>query len=217
MYGQFDFCFQQTLGHEGAFGADPKDKGNWTGGKVGVGQLKGTKYGISAASYPDVDIKNLTVEQAKKIYKRDFWDRMKCDSMPAGVDFSLWDFGVNSGTSRAVKTLQAALDIGVDGLVGNQTKAHAQAADPAQLVNELNDLRLEFLKDVSTWSLYGKGWSNRIASVRKVSLQMVKNEMGKPIEGPVAEPEPVPQPSDVVESTIIIKLRDGVVAAVMQE
>ena len=62
------------LPHEGGFTIDRNDPGNWTGGKVGKGKLKGTKYGIAANTYPKLDIKNLTVAQAEAIYKRDYWD-----------------------------------------------------------------------------------------------------------------------------------------------
>lgn len=86
-------AFERVVGHEGGFGADPKDRGNWTTGIIGQGQLNGSKFGISALSYPNVDIRNLTLDQAKAIYKRDFWDRGKADQYDPAISFQLFDIG----------------------------------------------------------------------------------------------------------------------------
>ena len=75
----FDQAFDRLNGHEGAFSDDPKDPGNWTGGRVNVGELKGTKYGIAANTYGDLDIKSLTLDDAKKIYYRDWWLKAGAD------------------------------------------------------------------------------------------------------------------------------------------
>src|SRR3990167_4520575 len=97
----FDACFQKTLGHEGGWGSDPHDRGNWTSGKIGVGELKGTKYGIAAHVYRDLDIRNLSLAEAKAIYRRDYWKKMAGDQQPAGVDLAVWDLAVNSGVGRS--------------------------------------------------------------------------------------------------------------------
>jgi hypothetical protein len=93
--------FEQALPYikkfEGGLSMNPDDNGNWTGGKKGVGVLKGTKYGISAASYPNLDIKNLTPEQAKAIYKKDYWDKIGADGIPENVRLSAFDAAVNQG------------------------------------------------------------------------------------------------------------------------
>jgi lysozyme family protein len=104
------------MGHEGNFTDNPKDPGNWTGGKVGVGELRGTKFGIAANTYPAIDIRNLTRDEAKKIYKRDFWDKVNADSLPYGVSFQLFDFAVNSGMSTAIRYFQRALGVADDGV-----------------------------------------------------------------------------------------------------
>lgn len=107
-------AFTDTVQDEGTFSDDPNDPGNWTGGKRGVGELKGTKYGISAASYPHMDIRNLTLPQAMDIYRRDFWEKLNChriavfDAMLAGKLFNL---GVNCGIGRAAKMLQRGLNM----------------------------------------------------------------------------------------------------------
>ena len=77
----FDRAFEETISLEGGFSRDPDDNGNWTGGRKGLGELKGTKYGISAAQYPSLDIENLTPHGAKEIYRRDYWNPLRLDSI----------------------------------------------------------------------------------------------------------------------------------------
>lgn len=126
----FDKAFEVLIGHEGGFTNDPKDRGNWTTGVVGKGQLKGTKYGISAMAYPNEDIKNLTLDRAKVIYRADFWDKVLADQLPEVVRFDLFDVAVNSSVVRAIKFLQRALGVSEDGRIGPATVAAARAADP---------------------------------------------------------------------------------------
>lgn len=83
---------------EGGWQANPEDKGNWTGGKVGVGELKGSKYGISAATYPNEDIKNLTPERAKEIFRTDWWLRLKMDRLPIALAYQIIDAAYHSGS-----------------------------------------------------------------------------------------------------------------------
>jgi lysozyme family protein len=107
-------AFTDTVQDEGEFGDDPNDPGNWTGKKRGVGELKGTKYGISAASYPHLDIRNLTMEQAMEIYRRDFWVALRCHvitAFDAPLAAKLFNLGVNCGVGRAAKMLQRGLNI----------------------------------------------------------------------------------------------------------
>lgn len=169
------FVFDQVLGHEGGFTDDRRDRGNWTSGKIGVGQLKGTKYGISAMSYPSLDIRNLTTAQARDIYKRDYWDRLKGDRLPEGVDLAAFDYAVNSGVGRAARSLQQLVGVKVDGLIGPTTLDAIEDHDPADLVQQLCAERLDYLQTLATWPTYGKGWGSRVSRIKTVGLQMVKN------------------------------------------
>lgn len=112
-----DSAFLTTCQNEGGFSDDPKDPGNWTGGKVGVGILKGTKYGISAASFPELDIINLTLEDAHEIYRRRYWLPLQCpaidQTLPLLADL-LFDLGVNCGIGNAGKFLQRAINTLID-------------------------------------------------------------------------------------------------------
>lgn len=99
-----DFTLSPTV--EGGFTLDPDDRGNWTSGKIGEGELRGTKYGISAAAFPQLDIKNITIEDARAIYKKMYWDACDCDNVSWPLAACVFDTAVNSGVSRAKKLLK---------------------------------------------------------------------------------------------------------------
>lgn len=159
----FDDSFTSLIGNEGGFTIDRRDKGNWTGGAVGAGQLKGTKFGISASSYPSVDIANLTLDQAKVIYRRDFWTKAGCDRVDPVLAFDLFDAAVNSGIGHAVAFLQRAAGVPQDGRFGPVTAAAVAVGDPYRMLARFDGARLDYLNDCATWPTYGKGWVQRVA------------------------------------------------------
>lgn len=167
----FDEAFKTVIGHEGGFTLHSGDPGNWTGGKVGIGTLKGTKYGIAANTYPSEDIKNLTLDRAKQLYKRDFWDKAKCDQLPDGLRFHVFDVSVNSGVSRGVKTLQQALGVNDDGIIGNQTINAAKSQNAHEILIKFYSFRIAFYTSLNTFPTFGKGWMNRVANNLKVGLK----------------------------------------------
>lgn len=158
----FDMAFERLIGHEGKFTDDRRDKGNWTGGKVGVGELKGTKYGISAAAYPYLDIKALTLEQAKDIYLRDYWERSGAPEYDGAIGFQVFDAAVNHGIENAVRFLQRAAGVADDGDIGPVTLAAVKAMTVTDVLMRFNAARLRFYTQLSTWRDYGRGWALRI-------------------------------------------------------
>ncbi len=159
----FDQAFEVLIGHEGGFTDDPHDRGNWTTGIVGHGNLKGTKYGISAMSFPHLDIRNLTLDQAKSIYKRKYWHECHCDELPKNVRFRVFDVAVNSGVRTAIKLLQRAAKAKPDGWYGPNTRAAIKRMNPYQLSERLSGFRLMMVASLSSFRRYGRGWSRRIA------------------------------------------------------
>jgi lysozyme family protein len=164
----FDDAFKLVIGHEGAFTDDAKDTGNWTSGKIGIGKLNGTKYGISAAAYPSIDIKNITLEHAKEIYKRDYWLKYFCELVPSEARFSYFDALVNSGPGNktrqgAIIWLQKALGVTADGIIGNKTLSALKGFNGSILAMKLNGYRLLFLTELKAWGVYGKGLTARVA------------------------------------------------------
>lgn len=167
----FEKAFERLIGHEGGFSTDRNDPGNWTGGKVGKGVMKGTKFGIAANTYPNLDIKNLTIEQAKAIYKKDWWDKLGADQLHPSIVYQLWDFAVNAGKSRALKKLQQAVGVPDDGIIGPKTIAAVNAKDVNDVLLLLASERLRFYTSLPTWSTYGKGWTNRVAENLQYAAQ----------------------------------------------
>nr|WP_218955428.1 glycosyl hydrolase 108 family protein [Acinetobacter sp. YH01020] len=167
----FDEAFRRLIGHEGGYSTDKRDPGNWTGGKVGAGTLKGTKFGLAANTYPNLDIKNLTLAQAKQIYKKDWWDKLGGHGLHSAITFQLWDFAINAGKVRAIKELQQVAGVTADGIIGPKTIEAVNALDLNDVLLSLTAERLKFYTSLSKWSTYGKGWTNRVADNLKYAAQ----------------------------------------------
>lgn len=161
----FDAAFEELIGLEGGFQNRPSDRGNWTSGRIGVGVCKGTKYGISAASYPHLDIPNITLETAKKIYRADYWALAGCEAVPDKVKFPLFDFAVNSGPITAAKALQKAVGAEPDGVVGPRTLLALADYHWAFVSLRLLGARMRIMTGDPTFPANGKGWMNRLASL----------------------------------------------------
>jgi len=158
----FEECFSLLISNEGKLSVDRNDRGNWTSGAVGHGELKGSKYGISAMSYPTLDIANLTLEDVKKIYERDYWYKVDLDKLPSSISFDMFDISVNSGITTAIKLLQRTVGSTPDGILGQQTIQKTNSYGPL-LSQHLNARRLLYYTSLSSFDTQGKGWVNRVA------------------------------------------------------
>jgi lysozyme family protein len=148
----FDRFIDRVLDHEGGYVNDPRDPGGET------------KYGISKRSYPHVDIANLTRDEAKAIYKRDFWNRIQGERLPAPVAFFALDFAVNSGHGTAIRKLQAAAGVADDGMIGPVSLTAINAADMVGLLMRYAAERIDFLRKLSKFKDFGGGWMARVAT-----------------------------------------------------
>ena len=166
----FNLSFENVIGVEGGYTQNPEDTGNWTGGRKGVGKLNGTKYGVSAASYPSLDINSITLDDAKAIYHRDYWQVIRGDDFSFPVSYALFDCAVNSGCASAAKLLQKVLNVSSDGKIGKQTIAAAQDKDQAELLIDFLTARAVFYARLAKFELYGKGWMKRLFIVHQQSL-----------------------------------------------
>jgi len=169
--GNFDSSFDRVFVNEGGFTDVRGDRGNWTSGKVGEGELKGTKYGISAMTYFDLDIKNLTIYEAKAIYRRDWWDKLSMELLPCAMQYQMFDAALNHGMRPATKMLQNAAGVKADGSIGPVTRATVANTDINDLLMRFLGERLIFMTNVSTWHLFGKGWARRIAHNLKLAAK----------------------------------------------
>lgn len=155
----FDQAFDRLLGNEGGYVNDPNDPGGET------------NWGISKRSYPNVDIKALTREGAKRIYRTDFWDRASMDGYDPAIAFQVFDIAVNSGIETAVRMLQRASGVADDGHVGPVTIAAVKARSVTDMLMLLIAERLEFWAKLSTWDRFGRGWSRRAATDLRYAAQ----------------------------------------------
>lgn len=170
----FDHAFRVVVGEEGGFSADPADPGNWTGGACGRGACLGTHYGVSAAAYPETPIATLTLDAARAIYRRDYWDKVQGDSLPPPLALLVFDAAVNNGVGRAVRWLQAAAGVAADGVLGPRTLAavRAKAGEGAGLLAEFQAQRLFFMAGLPTWRSFGLGWARRLCRLPYAALAM---------------------------------------------
>ena len=157
----FDDAFAEVLGPEGVLSMDPRDKGNWTGGEVGVGELKGSKYGISAAAFPHVDIANLTIDGAKLLAYNNYWAPIRGDSMPSHIGPAVFDMAYNEGIVEAAKTVQRACGALPDGVIGPATLAKLVAMDPKILMQNISIERILFYSGLTMWPAYKHSWVSR--------------------------------------------------------
>ncbi len=152
----FEQAFAQIIGNEGGFTSNQADPGNWTGRERGQGECRGTKFGISARAYPDLDIANLTLNEAYAIYRRDYWDKLKADELPGPLALLAFDAAVNNGLGRARQWLNLA----------------QKQSDGAAICAEFQALRLTFMASLPTWKTFGLGWSRRLCRLPYEALTM---------------------------------------------
>lgn len=150
---------------EKGFTRNPKDRGNWTSGRIGVGTLKGTKYGISAMTYPHLDIVNLTPADAMEIYYVDWWLRLGADRLPFAVAYQVWQFSVNAGMGNGKRCLQRAARVGDDGDIGPLTLAALEAMSATDILARFFAATIRYYTALSpaNWGEFGRGWMNRVA------------------------------------------------------
>lgn len=163
-----------VVGVEGRYSKSASDRGNWTGGRIGVGELRGTKYGISAAAYPTIaDIANLTLDEVHVIYRRDYWNFNRCDLFPWMLALGVFDDSVNSGDGGAAKRLQRVLGVTADGAIGPRTLAALPTPDSKAILTvflKFMYLRAEAYAVDPSAALYLNGWSNRLTDITEAAL-----------------------------------------------
>ena len=170
----YDEALRLVLKHEGGYTNHPSDPGGPTNFGITIHDYR--RY--IKANGTAADVKAMKVKQAGVIYKARYWDAQECDHLPAGVDYCVFDYGVNSGIGRSAKVLQRIVGAKVDGKIGvktlkavdNYIAAHGSEA----LIAAICDERLAFLKALQTWPVFGKGWGSRVAKVRRVAIRMAR-------------------------------------------
>ncbi|MHA6684511.1 glycoside hydrolase family 108 protein [Mesorhizobium sp. A556] len=173
-----------------------KYEGGWSDHKADPGGA--TMRGITLATFrryvePKAtkdDLRRITSAQVATVYRQQYWNAVKGDDLPDGIDFAVFDFAVNSGPGRAAKYLQAIVGAKQDGKIGPDTLAKTRPMVRGTVINDLCDKRMAFLRRLSTWGTFGKGWTSRVSSVRSEALKMATAT--GPISGPPELGTPIP-------------------------
>jgi lysozyme family protein len=162
----FDRALALVLDLEGGFVDHPKDPG----GATNLGITRATLAKARRGPVTVADVRALTCAEARTIYRSLYWDAVRADDLPAGLDLAVFDYAVNSGPARAVRALQAVLGIAQDGKIGPRTIPAAAAASPTEAIRALTRERLRFLRALSTWPVFGRGWTSRTTRVERAAL-----------------------------------------------
>ena len=167
---RFDLCLAHVLRHEGGYVDHPADPGGATNMGITLKTLARWRQVSPWWDLPQAEVKALSHGEAGRIYRALYWNACRADDLLPGIDLAVFDYAVNSGPDRAIRTLQAVLGVVVDGQVGPLTISAARKADSARIINAICDRRLGFLRALKTFPTFGRGWISRVASVRAAAL-----------------------------------------------
>ena len=170
---RFERWLQLVLAHEGGYVDHPSDPGGATNLGITRKTLARWRKVVPWTSLPKSEVKALNKETVAPIYRALYWDEIRGEDLPDGLDYAVFDYAVNSGPGRAVMALQRILGVADDGEVGPITLAAIAKRKPADLINALCDERFAFLQRRSTFPVFGKGWTSRVSGVRKRALTML--------------------------------------------
>ena len=197
MKANFSICLPEILKHEGGWADHPKDPGGATMKGITIGtyaQWKGRKVTKD-------ELRRISDAEVAAIYKRNYWDKVRGDDLPSGLDLVAFDAAVNSGPSRGAKWLQQAVGVTPDGKVGPATVMAAQSAYAPAAIERAIGFRLAFMRSLKTWPTFGKGWSRRLDGVKAKALAMAVSH------APPVRPDVEPAPA---------KPTPGLLAAIMR-
>ena len=170
MQANYDKCLETILHHEGGYVNHPKDPGGET--NLGVTKRVYEEFGGTK------DMKDLTVDDVAPIYKKGYWDKLKGDDLPGGLDLCIFDFGVNAGPGRAAKYLQTMIGTTPDGGIGPMTlQALANYVEEQggvdEAIKDYQKERQKYYESLSTFSTFGKGWTRRVNETTETALKMI--------------------------------------------
>lgn len=153
MITTFEQIIEKVLGHEGGYVNNPNDPGGET------------KFGITKRDFPNEDIKTLTRERAKELYKELYWDKPQLEKVPIHLKYIVFDTGVNMGTGMAIKILQRASGATVDGIMGTETAFKSQHTTVEAYAFYRMYRYMELIGRNNNLATFSKGWANRVLSI----------------------------------------------------
>ena len=168
MNKNYDKCLETILHHEGGYVNHPEDPGGET--NLGVTKRVYQEWGGTK------DMKDLTFDDVAPIYKKNYWDKMKCDDLPSGLDLCVFDFGVNAGPGRAAKYLQTLIGTVADGGIGPNTlaklKEYTDETGVKETITNYQNKRQSYYEGLSTFKTFGRGWTRRVEETTKLALEL---------------------------------------------
>jgi lysozyme family protein len=169
MQNNFEKSLALVLQHEGGYVNHPSDPGGRT--NLGVTQRVWEEY----VGHPvdEATMRSLTKELVAPLYKKEYWDAVHGDKLPCGADYLAFDFAVNAGSFRCVKTIQRALNITADGVIGPVTIKAIQDANAEDFIEKFSDVKKSFYLGLANYPTFGKGWLNRVAEGKKAAERML--------------------------------------------
>jgi len=169
MKENFDDALKAILHHEGGYVHHKLDPG----GMTNLGVTKRVWEEWVGHEVDEKAMRALTPETVGSMYKTKYWDKIRGDDLPTGVDYAVFDAAINSGPGRAAKWLQTAVGAVPDGAIGAGTLAKVGAMDAKNIIEKYQETRLAFMQSLPTWEIFGKGWGRRVTEVKEAALKMV--------------------------------------------
>jgi len=157
------------LEHEGGYVNHPSDPG----GETNLGVTRAVYEQYAGRQVMDGEMEGLTHDDVYPIYKENYWDRVRADDLPSGVDWAVFDWGVNSGTSRAAKALQRIVGVEQDGGIGPMTLQAVASIEPVDIVDQMHYMREGFYRSLSTFDTFGRGWLRRNDETKEQALGLI--------------------------------------------
>ena len=168
MKNNFDKCLEMLLHHEGGYVNNVHDKGGMT--NLGITKRVYDKW-IGRES-TEQEMRDLTPDDVAPIYKKNYWNRVKGDSLPSGLDWACFDWAVNSGSGRPAKAVQRAVGATQDGAIGNQTLGLIAEKDPKFIIDYVYTVRQAFYESLDDYKHFGRGWSRRNTETLHQAMKM---------------------------------------------
>ena len=170
MKENFEKSLALVLQHEGGYVHHALDPGGRT--NLGVTQRVWEQY----VGHPvdEAEMRSLTKEMVSPLYRKEYWDAVRGDQLPSGADYLAFDFSVNAGSFRCVKTIQRALNIPADGIIGHVTLKAIQETNAKVFINNFSAAKESFYRSLTTFPTFGKGWLNRVAEAKKTAEGMLR-------------------------------------------
>ena len=169
MKENFEKSLELVLAHEGGYVNHPSDPG----GKTNLGVTQRVWEDYVGHKVDEQTMRNLTKELVAPLYKSRYWDAVHGDQLPSGADYLAFDFAVNAGAFRSIKTIQRALNITADGIIGPVTVKAIQDTNAEEFINNFTNAKESFYRGLSNFPTFGRGWFNRVAKSKRIAEEMI--------------------------------------------